>query len=133
MGTNVYDHEGSQIDVLTFLNDKRTDCGRPNSHRSQTELAARIIALRLPLETVANRRRQKIRESARKKGRSPSAERLARRDWGILVTNPPVEKLSFDEGVRAGPSRWQIELLFKRWKSQGRVADATQASVTRCR
>ena len=82
----------------------------------------RLIAWRLP-EEVANRRRQKLLKTARRKGRNaPSAERLAWCDWGMLVTNVPQEMLSIDEARVLYRSRWQIELLFKRWKSQGHIA-----------
>lgn len=81
----------------------------------------RLIAWRLP-EEVANRRRQKLVAKVRKKGRkAPSKERLAWCGWGMLVTNVPLEKLSIDEARVLYRSRWQIELLFKRWKSQGQI------------
>ena len=83
-------------------------------------------------EEVANRRRQKlIAEARRKDGRTPSAARLAWCDWMILVTNVPSEKMSLREAAVLYRSRWQIELLFKRWKSQGRVAELSGSTVER--
>jgi hypothetical protein len=85
-------------------------------------LACRLLAWRLPQEQ-ANRRRQKVREETRsKKGRDPSAARLAWCDWTILVTSVPLELLTPPEAVVLYRARWQVELLFKRWKSQDRVA-----------
>ena len=81
-----------------------------------------MIAWRLPQEQ-ADRRRQKLRqETMSKKGREPSAERLAWCDWTILVTSVPVEMLTPKEALVLYRARWQVELLFKRWKSQDHVA-----------
>jgi hypothetical protein len=85
-------------------------------------LPCRLIAWRLPPEQ-ANRRRQKLRqETLRKRGQEPIAERLAWCDWTILVTNVPAEMLTPREAAILYRARWQVELLFKRWKSQDLVA-----------
>jgi hypothetical protein len=82
----------------------------------------RLIAWRLP-EEQANRRRQKLRrENVNKYGKEPTSQRLAWCDWTILVTNVPIEKMTPEEAVVLYRARWQIELLFKRWKSQDLVA-----------
>jgi Transposase DDE domain len=88
----------------------------------QERLPCRLIAWRVPPEQ-ANRRRQKLRQDVlRKRGHEPSAERLAWCDWTILVTSVPEELMSPAEAAVLYRSRWQIELLFKRWKSQDRIA-----------
>src|SRR5208283_4791326 len=97
----------------------------------EQRLPCRLIAWRLP-EEQANRRRQKLRqETMSKRGQEPSAERLAWCDWTILVTNVPVEMLTPKEAVVLYRARWQIELLFKRWKSQDLVAVLTGATDVR--
>ena len=88
----------------------------------------RLLAWKLP-EEIANRRRQKITAEFRRKGRTPSSARLAWCDWTILVTNVPPDKLSWKEAVVLYRSRWQIELLFKLWKSQGLVDELTGRTV----
>jgi DDE family transposase len=94
-------------------------------------LPCRLIAWRLP-EEQANRRRQKLRrESLSKYGKEPSAARLAWCDWTILVTNVPVEMMTPEEAVVLYRARWQVELLFKRWKSQDRVAVLKGSTVVR--
>ncbi len=91
----------------------------------------RLIAWRVPAEQ-ANRRRQKLKKDLmNKKKRVPSAERLAWCDWSILVTNVPIEKLTPAEAVVLYRARWQIELLFKRWKSQDLVATLTGSTDER--
>jgi hypothetical protein len=81
---------------------------------------------------VANRRRQKlIAETRRKDGRMPSRERLAWCDWTILVTNVPEEMLTPKEAAVLYRARWQIELLFKRWKSLGLIAELAGSTTAR--
>jgi hypothetical protein len=94
-------------------------------------LPCRLIAWRVPAEQ-ANRRRCKLRrESVSKYGKEPSAERLAWCDWTILVTNVPAEMLTPEEAVVLYRARWQVELLFKRWKSQDLVAVLRGSTVVR--
>jgi hypothetical protein len=102
-------HPGPFVDVPILL-----------GHSEQ--LPCRLLAWRLPPEP-ANRRRQKLKkESQSKYGKQPSAARLAWCDWTILVTRVPPELLSPAEAVILYRARWQVELLFKRWKSQDKVA-----------
>jgi hypothetical protein len=86
----------------------------------QQQLPARLLAVRVPPEVAAQRRRR-IRAAARKHGRTPTAEVLARADWTLLVTNAPAALLAVDEAVALQRARWQLELLFKLWKEHGRI------------
>lgn len=84
---------------------------------AEARVRCRLIAWRVP-EEIANRRRQKLIEKTRSKtGRAPTAESLAACDWELLVTNLPEDQLCVKEAIVLYRSRWQIELLFKRWKS----------------
>ena len=58
-----------------------------------------------------------VDDSTKKKGRQPSKRRLAVADWTILVTNVPSNLLTADEALTVMRIRWQIELIFKLWKS----------------
>jgi hypothetical protein len=87
----------------------------------QERLPCRLIALRAPDE-VANRRRQKAYVKAAKKGRLPSREHLAACAWTLYITNVPEAMLSWREVVVLYRVRWQIELLFKLWKSHNHLA-----------
>jgi hypothetical protein len=84
-------------------------------------IACRLIAVRVPEEAAA-RRRQRIREKARDHGREPSQEYLELQGWTIFVTNCGEELLTWKEVVVLYRARWQIELLFKLWKSHNHVA-----------
>lgn len=84
-------------------------------------VACRLLAVRVPAAVAAERRR-KLKATAHDKGRAVSSARLAVADWTILVTNLPVAHLSVAEALALYRARWQIELIFKLWKAQGKVA-----------
>jgi hypothetical protein len=95
------------------------------------QFSCRLIAWRLPKDQ-ANRRRRKLRQEMwHKHGKEPTAQRLAWCDWTILVTNVPLEKMSPKEAAVMYRARWQVELLFKRWKSQDLVAALTGSTDVR--
>jgi hypothetical protein len=83
-------------------------------------LPARLLAVRVPQEVAANRRRR-WREAARKKGRQASTTRLALAAWTLVVTHVPGDRLTLRETLVLARVRWQIELLFTLWQSHGRV------------
>jgi hypothetical protein len=76
----------------------------------------RLIAFRLSQES-ANRRRAHLREKCRTHGRQPTAHALELAGWLILVTNAPAQLLPSAAAAFLYRTRWQIELVFKQWKS----------------
>ena len=122
--TAVYDATGARQDLLTLLESQPTDmveCAVTLGERQH--LAARLVAVRVP-QDVAEPRRRRWRQAARAKGRQVSATRLALAAWTLFVTNVPAERLTLQEALVLGRMRWQIELLFKLWKSQGHVDES---------
>jgi hypothetical protein len=85
-------------------------------------VAARLLARRVP-QDVADERRRRIRAAAKEKGRAPARAAMALAAWNVVITNIPQELLSLEEAFVLTRVRWQIELLFKLWKSHGRVDD----------
>ena len=80
-------------------------------------LPVRLVALRLPPKLAAERRRR-----ARANARRDRALRLSKRylkllDWTLLLTNVSAQQLSTQQLLEAYGCRWQIEVLFKSWKS----------------
>jgi hypothetical protein len=130
-GTEVFLPEGTPIARVEDLFGPGTKVvDRPILLGKEARLPCRIVIWRVP-EEVANRRRRKLIATARDKGnRPPSRERLAWCDWTIIVTNAPGDRLCPEELGVLYRARWQIELVFKRWKSLGRIADLTGATVT---
>ncbi len=131
-GTQVLSPAGVPLALLAWLALKPTRfVDEPVLLGKERRLPARLIAWRVPAEQAA-RRRQKVCAYTRERYRkAPTAERLAACDWTILVTNVPADLLAPQEAVVLYRSRWQIELLFKRWKSQDRVALLRGSTVAR--
>ena len=84
--------------------------------RRQHQLPCRLICIPAPQE-VADQRRRKAREKARRRGRTPSKKYLALLSWTILVTSVPTNMLSIQQVALLYGVRWQVELVFKLWKS----------------
>ena len=122
-GTSVLDEQGQVLSLREFLpaREVRGVVDVPVQLGLQERLPCRLIAVRVP-EEVAHRRRQKAREKARKHGRELSAEYSELLGWSLFVTNLPPERLTWKEAVVLYRARWQIELLFKLWKSHNQLA-----------
>jgi DDE family transposase len=131
-GTGVMLPDGIELDLLDWLPRQPGPFVDVSIRLGKEQgLPCRLIAWRVP-EEQANRRRQKLRHETRsKRGCEPSEERLAWCDWTIMVTSVPAEMLTPQEAVVLYRARWQIELLFKRWKSQGLVAVLSGSTVVR--
>jgi len=80
----------------------------------------RILAVKLP-DDVANERRRKMKEIAKDKGTTVSERVLKLAGWTFICTNIPSELLTLEEGFVLMRTRWQIELIFKLWKSEGKI------------
>lgn len=133
-GTYLLDAADQPLDPLKFLraNEREGIVDVPVTLGREERLVCRMLAVRVPPEVAANRRRR-IRKNARDHGHSePSQEYLALQDWTIFITNCGPELLGWKEVVVLYRARWQIELLFKLWKSQNRIAAMeTNATVER--
>jgi hypothetical protein len=85
--------------------------------KGETVLKVRLIAERVP-DSVANERRRKARQKAKRKNRpSPSARYLFLLGWSLYITNVGKEILKAESVSLVYRLRWQIELVFKAWKS----------------
>jgi hypothetical protein len=123
-GTAVYAADGRRWDVLDLLAAQGTaQVDLPITLGVEQHLPARLLAVRVPQE-VADQRRRRLRAAARDRGRTPSAARLAWCDWTLLVTNAPAKLLSLREALVLARARWQVELLFKLWKSHGHIDES---------
>lgn len=131
-GTKVYTPNGDEIDLLSTLQSTTSSNVDLDARLGvKQRLPCRLVAIRCPQE-VADRRRQKAIENAKRKGRTPSEAYLALLDWTIFVTNAPSEMLAVVHVVLLYRVRWQIELVFKLWKSYcglGRIAGVRKERV----
>ena len=110
-----------RVDLLVRLNQMTTPHIELNVLVGvESKLPCRLLAVHLPADVVAERRR-KAKEKARKKGRTLSRKALAWLAWSIYITNVPATMLSGQQVALVYTLRWQVELLFKLWKSEGRL------------
>lgn len=135
-GTLAYakENESQAIDLGGYLQQLKAK-GIRNAERqvwigTQARLPARLIMVRLS-EASASRQRAALKDRARKQGRAPSENKLALCDWWMLITNVPADLLSAAEAPNLYGARWQIELMFKLWKSQSRLAASRSENMWR--
>lgn len=86
-------------------------------------LSCRLLAQRCP-EPVRQQRLRKLAQKANKKGRPVSDRQRIMAGWLVLITDLETAHLSFEEAWVLYRARWQIELLFRLWKSHGRLDDS---------
>ena len=77
---------------------------------------ARLCALRRSATATA-REVAEVKESARKKGTKPSAQRLELAGYVLVLTSLPADEASTGQVLELYRLRWQVELAFKRLKS----------------
>jgi IS4 transposase len=80
-------------------------------------LKCRMICYRLPKDVADTRIRKKRAEYKKKGLNPPSKELLANLRYAIFITNIPKEKVSAEMIGTLYKIRWQIELIFKEFKS----------------
>jgi hypothetical protein len=118
---------GEPLELLGWL---ETQAGDAHELAVELGLAARLPAWLLAVRTpapVAAARADRIREQARQRGERPNPRALERAGWQLLITNAPPERLPTTAALVVARSRWQIELLFKRWKAVGKL-DASRSA-----
>jgi len=82
----------------------------------QGNFLVRLVAGRLP-QAAAERARQRVRENAKKKGRTPDQRSLLAAGFLLVLTNLPALSWSADQVLHLYRLRWQVELSMKRLKS----------------
>jgi len=126
LGIGVWDARGEQkLDLLKELRKHgqldRSVCLGPGKY------PVRLVALPLPPEVAAQRRR-KARQS-RDKRSVPSPRHLALLGWSIFVTNVSQSVLSAQQVGQLYGIRWRIETIFKSWKSHFELTNVPEGSA----
>jgi hypothetical protein len=123
--TNLYagDAPGlSPLDLVEFLKETPFDIIEKAMFIGEKErVSSRLIAVRLP-DAIANERRRVARKKAKEKGYTPTSTHLFLLAWNLFITNVPGEIWTPETVAKAYPIRWQIELIFKSWKSHCHLA-----------
>ena len=131
--TSVFTGDGQRWDDLGALLaglDAQTDVDLDVTLGVTERVPARLVAVRAPQEVVDQRRRR-LRAEAARRGGTVSARQLALAAWTLFITNVPRAQVSIRAVLVLARCRWQIELVFKRWKSQGKLDETHSAKPWR--
>lgn len=117
-GVNLYDEQGHALAITSLLRGDRAITRPVRVGRGRHQVRAQLLAAPLPPEALA-KREARLKEQARLDQRPASPQQREIAAWTIYLTNVP--DLSFEQAHSLGRTRWQIENLFKLWKSHGHV------------
>lgn len=107
-----------QLDLAEHLykNHKNKNVVELDVYITNNKVPVRLIAYRVPDEVSAERKR-KAHATAKKQGRTITKKNLNLLAFSIFITNVPKETWPAEIVGTIYRIRWQIELLFKSWKS----------------
>ena len=129
--TRVYDRDGVELALQDWLPQsigQSVDCEVLLGQSKK--LACRLVAERVPL-SVVRQRHERLGETARQNRTEVTQAALDMAHWTIYLTNVPPDLLATHEVFILGRYRWQIELLFKLWKSDLMVDEWTSQKPDR--
>lgn len=120
----LFDEQGNQLDVEHLCRiyqdvghlDIRVYLRDPRAAGPDKGLPVRLVGVRVP-EPVAQQRRRRARKEAQRRGHTVQARTLRLMAWELMVTNVPHTKMTPEQVLGAYRLRWQVELMFRRWKS----------------
>lgn len=115
-GTALEDESGKRIDLETLLRKTDEMADVPVRLGCQHALPCRLIILRNS-QAVTEKRRRIAKEHAKKRGVTLSQSYLFTMGWTLFITNAPATMISAQHIYDFYRIRWQIELIFKLWKS----------------
>ncbi len=129
-GANVgiYFKENKKMNKVNFVDLKKSMTKKGISILDKTaflyegddKFETRIIIELLP-DDIVNERIRKMKKEAKKRKRNLSAEHIARACFNIFITNVSEAILPKEKVRELYCLRWQIELVFKTWKSFGEL------------
>ena len=127
-GTNLYDLEGKRLDLKTLLGGGEPLSMSVYMGSGSAKVLAELRAAPLSGEALT-KRQARLKEQARLDQRPLSEQQQEIADWTLYLTNIP--DLTFAQAHLLARTRWQIELLFKLWKSHGKVLISRSADPIR--
>lgn len=120
--TKVYELKGEEYTELQMdklygrMKKNRITTMRKNVFLGSDKLPTNLIVTLVPDQVREERIRKRQKEN-KKKGFQTSDDYLARAGLNLFVTNVCQEKLTLETILKIYHLRWQIELVFKAWKS----------------
>ena len=116
-GIACYEPSGKKkLDLVRVLCTLRTSTTDMNILLgAKKRLPCRLVAVKLPPEVAAERIRKAKKDRRSSANHSKTYYKLL--EWAIYITNVPSEIWTAAQVPHAYQSRWQIETIFKAWKS----------------
>ena len=115
----VFTDSGSNLRLDKFLNRRKEAVVDQQVRLGGTgDFHTRLVALRVPPEVAAQRRR-KLHAAAKRRHETVSALKLALADLTLLITNLSKEQAGGEMLRQLYRLRWQVEIVFKTLKSNG--------------
>lgn len=111
---SIYDTQGQRLDLPAMLR-RMGQYDGPVLIGAKDKVPVRLVALRVP-EQVAAARRRRMRNN-RDRRLKPGPETMALQDWNIFITNIDSDQLTAEQVARLYRCRWRIETVFKTWKA----------------
>jgi len=118
--TTVFKRGGKAFDLVKYLSKHGQAACDIEIDLGTNRLPCRLIALPVPANQI-DRRIQRLEKEGKRKQRPVSNASRALANWTILITNVSADCLTPLEALHLMATRWQIELLFKLWKSHGHL------------
>lgn len=118
VGTQLFTPEGVAIDLLVSLSSLEDEASEWDCLvGADARLPCRLVAQRVS-KAVLKQRQKDLKYWQYKHQQEASVLKWALLGWNIYLTNVPRSLLSTLEVFEVARLRWQIELLFKLWKSE---------------
>jgi hypothetical protein len=106
------------VDLAKYINSfPRASIIDTQVYITAAKLPVRLIAYKVPKE-VSDKRRMEANREDKKRGRQRSKASMNRLDFTFFITNVSKEVWKPEVVGTIYTIRWQIELIFKSWKSQ---------------
>jgi len=115
--TIIYTVTNEPIDMESMLKKSNGFIDMPviiKGEAGTLSIKVRLCGLKLPSEVYAERLRKAYKKNSNKTLTKDEKERLK---WILIVTNIPKEKMNCEAICETYRIRWQIELIFKSWRS----------------
>lgn len=122
-----------RIDILDYLpkEAETTEVGQIYLGGKKQKTKARLIIQGLPQEIVKQKQEQLKRWASKHPNTKVSEHRKAMCRYGVYITNTLEKDLPTEKVRLAYTLRWQIEILFKVWKSIFNIDQVKKMSIFR--
>lgn len=116
-----YDPEtNKRVSPITLIENAKTDNFETDvvikSKDSKAEVQCRLVCIKAPKQVAEKRIREKKRNCKKRNWKMKKAT-LFLCGWTLMITNVPKEQLPAEKVFAIYRIRWQIELIFKQFKS----------------